>query len=136
MDRNVFRALLATAGVLLMAMPVWAHHSFSAAYDVNKPVILTGVITQVRLANPHSFFFIDVTDSSGRVTNWGFEGNTPTSLIRSGYQRDAVKVGDRVTIKASHARDMSANMGAVESITLADGRSFIVGHTGKDADTK
>ena len=134
MNRHVFRALLAATGVLVMALPVWAHHSFAAAYDVNKPVTLTGVVTQVRIANPHTYFFIDVTDQNGKVTNWGFEGNTPTSLIRSGYQRDAVKVGDRVTIKASHARDMSANMGAVESITLADGRSFIVGHSGKDAD--
>ena len=135
MDRLVFRALLATAGVVLMALPVWAHHSFAAAYDVNKPVILTGVVTQVRIANPHTYFFVDVTDQSGKVTNWGFEGNTPTSLIRSGYKPDTVKVGDKVTIKGSHAREMSVNMGAVESITLADGRSFIVGHTGKEADT-
>ena len=130
MDRNVFRAVLATAGAVLMAMPVWAHHSFAAAFDENKPVSVTGVMTEIRLENPHSWFYVDVTDPSGKVTRWGFEGNTPTSLIRAGYKRDAVKVGDHVTIKGSHARDASANMGAAREIVLADGRSFIVGPKG------
>ena len=130
MDRNVCRAVLATAGVVLMAMPVGAHHSFAAAFDENKPVSVTGVVTEIRLENPHSWFYVDVTDQSGKVTRWGFEGNTPTSLIRAGYKRDAVKVGDHVTIKGSHARDASANMGAAREIILADGRSFIVGPKG------
>lgn len=130
MDRNVFHALLATAGVVLMAMPVRAHHSFAAAFDENKPVAVTGVMTEIRLENPHSWFYLDVTDESGRVTRWGFEGNTPTSLIRAGYKRDAVKVGDKVTIKGSRARDLTANMGAAREIVLGDGRSFIVGPKG------
>ena len=130
MNRNVFRAVLAIAGVVLMAMPVWAHHSFAAAFDENKPVSVTGVMTEIRLENPHSWFYVDVTDQSGKVTRWGFEGNTPTSLIRAGYKRDAVKVGDKVTIKGSHARDASANMGAAREIVLQDGRSFVVGPKG------
>ena len=130
MNRNVFRAVLAIAGVVLMAMPVWAHHSFAAAFDENKPVSVTGVMTEIRLENPHSWFYVDVTDQSGKVTRWGFEGNTPTSLIRAGYKRDAVKVGDKVTIKGSHARDASANMGAAREIILQDGRSFVVGPKG------
>jgi hypothetical protein len=73
-----------------------------------------------------------VTDESGKVTKWGFEGSTPTSLIRSGYKRDAVKVGDKVTIKGSRARDLSANMGAAREIVLQDGRSYIVGPKGAE----
>lgn len=130
MNRNVFRAALATAGVVLMVIPIRAHHSFAAAFDENKPVSVTGVVTEIRLENPHSWFYVNVTDQSGKVTKWGFEGNTPTSLIRAGYKRDAVKVGDNVTIKGSHARDASANMGAAREIILADGRSFIVGPKG------
>jgi hypothetical protein len=128
MDRNVFRALLATAGFLLMAMPVWAHHSAAAVFDTNNKVTLTGVITEVRLTNPHSWFYIDVTDESGKVTRWGFEGGLPSTLVRSGYKRDAVKVGDKVTIKGSRARDLSANMGLLESITTTDpeGRQVVV----------
>ena len=130
--RNLFRIFVA-AGVLLTAMPARAHHSFAAAFDENKPVIVKGVITEIRLENPHSWFYVDVTDENGKVTKWGFEGNTPTSLMRAGYKRDSLKVGDKVTVRGSHAGDMSANMGAAREIALDDGRSFIVGPKGAEA---
>ncbi len=135
MMRSVFRAALVCAGIGLLASPIRAHHSFASAFDEKKPVSVTGVMSEIRLENPHSWFFVEVTDASGKVTKWGFEGNTPTSLIRAGYKRDAVKVGDKVTIRGSHARDLSANMGAARDIVLADGRTFIVGPKGAaDAD--
>jgi hypothetical protein len=128
------RALLGTLAlvtlVALVATPARAHHSFAAAFDENNPVTVSGVITEVRLENPHSWFFVEATDASGRVTKWGFEGNTPTSLLRAGYKRDSVKVGDKVTIRGSRARDLSANMGAAREIVLSDGRTFIVGPKG------
>jgi hypothetical protein len=130
MNRNLSRFVLALAGVLAFAGAVRAHHSFSAAFDENKPVSVTGVMAEIRIENPHSWFFVNVTDDSGKVTRWGFEGNTPTSLLRAGYKRDAVKVGDKVTIKGSRARDMNATMGAAREIVLPDGRSFIVGPKG------
>jgi hypothetical protein len=130
MNRKVLGAVLAAGVVLLAAMPVMAHHSFSAAFDENNPVTVSGVMTEIRLENPHSWFFLDVTDERGTVTRWGFEGNTPTSLIRAGYKRDSVKVGDKVTVTGSHARDLSANMGAAREIVLEDGRRFIVGPRG------
>lgn len=130
MTRNVIRAVLVCTGIGLMAIPTWAHHSFAAAFDEKKPVAVTGVMTEIRLENPHSWFFVNVTDAAGKVTKWGFEGNTPTSLIRAGYKRDAVKVGDKVTIRGSRARDLSANMGAARDIVLQDGRTFIVGPKG------
>jgi hypothetical protein len=112
--------------------PLRAHHSFSAVFDAEKPVTVKGVITEIRLENPHSWFFVDVPDESGKMIRWGFEGSTPTSLMRSGYRRDAVKVGDKVTIRGSRARDASANMGAAREIELADGRKFIVGPRGSE----
>jgi hypothetical protein len=128
------RALLSALALVLFSAldpsPAAAHHSFAAAFDENNPVAVTGVITEVRLENPHSWFFVEVTEASGKVTKWGFEGNTPTSLLRAGYKRDAVKVGDRVTIRGSRARDLSATMGAAREIVLADGRTFIVGPKG------
>jgi hypothetical protein len=130
MNRYLFRFVLAAAGVLAMSAAAGAHHSFSAAFDENKPVSVTGVMAEIRIENPHSWFFVNVTDESGKVTRWGFEGNTPTSLMRAGYKRDAVKVGDRVTVKGSRARDMNATMGAAREIVLQDGRSFIVGPKG------
>jgi len=118
------------AAVVAMPAVVRAHHSFAAAFDENKPVSVTGVMAEIRIENPHSWFFVNVTDETGKVTRWGFEGNTPTSLLRAGYKRDAVKVGDKVTIKGSRARDLTATMGAAREIILQDGRSFIVGPRG------
>jgi len=130
MNRYLLRFVLAAAAVLAMSAAARAHHSFSAAFDENKPVSVSGVMAEIRIENPHSWFFVNVTDASGKVTRWGFEGNTPTSLLRAGYKRDAVKVGDKVTIKGSRARDVNATMGAAREIVLEDGRTFIVGPKG------
>jgi chitodextrinase len=127
MERNSLLTLLASTGLLLFTIPVAAHHSAAAAFDATKPVTVTGVVTEVRLENPHVWFFIDVTEPSGKVTQWSFEGTTPTALIRSGYKRDSLKPGDKVTVKGVHARDMSVNSGAAREIQLQGGRSFIVG---------
>src|SRR3989442_12152917 len=127
MERIAFTAVVASIAVLLTARPAPAHHSFAAVFDANQPVSVRGVITEVRLENPHSWFFIDVRDASGKVERWSFEASTPTSLIRSGVKPGFVKAGDEVTIKGYHARDASQNAGAAREIVLADGRAFAVG---------
>jgi hypothetical protein len=120
--------LLFVAVVLLAAAPpARAHHSFAAAFDINQPVTVKGVITEVRLENPHSWFFLDVKDASGKVERWAFEASTPTSLIRSGVKPGFVKAGDEVTIKGFRARDTSQNAGAARELVLADGRAFAIG---------
>jgi hypothetical protein len=131
MKRTVL-GLLAGAVVAMMAMPVVsAHHSFAAAFDSDKPVSVSGTLTEIRLENPHSWFYVDVKDASGKVVRWGFEASTPTSLIRSGYKPDSLKVGEQVTVKGSHARDASQNIGAAREIVRgSDGKSFIVGPKG------
>jgi hypothetical protein len=122
-----FGALVASVVLLAAALPVRAHHSFSAAFDANQPVTVRGVITEVRLENPHSWFFIDVKDTGGKLEKWSFEASTPTSLIRSGVKPGFIKPGDDVTIKGYHARDATQNAGAAREIVLADGRAFAVG---------
>lgn len=135
MARKVFGVLVAACvSVAVTASPTWAHHSFPAVFDASKPVTVQGVITEIKLANPHSWFYLDVTDTDGKVARWGFEGATPTSLIRSGVKPGTFKVGDKVTVKGSHARDTSVNIGAAREIILADGRSFIVGPKGNEPD--
>jgi hypothetical protein len=126
--KRVCLGLLATAGVVLLgAAPLSAHHSFAAVFDANQPVTVHGVVTEVRLENPHSWFFVDVRAADGKVEKWSFEASTPTSLIRSGVKPGFVKVGDEVTIKGYHARDASQNAGAARELVLADGRAFAVG---------
>ena len=121
-------SILATGVALLVAAaPARAHHSFQAVFDSDQPVTVRGVITEVRLENPHSWFFLDVKDASGKVVKWSFEGSTPTSLIRSGVKPGTIKGGDEVTIKGYHARDASQNVGAAREIVMSDGRAFAVG---------
>jgi hypothetical protein len=113
--------------VLSATAPARAHHSFAAEFDANAPITVRGVITQVRLENPHSWFFLDAADAGGKVEKWSFEASTPTSLIRSGVKPGFIKAGDEVTIKGYHARDPSQNVGAGRELITADGRSFAIG---------
>lgn len=132
MSRKMFAALAMSLGVLGAAMPASAHHSFSSVFDADRPVEVRGILAEIRLENPHSWFYVDVTDPSGKVVRWGFEGSTPTSLIRSGFKPGSLKVGDEVTVKGSRARDTSKSQGAARSITLKNGQSFIVGPLGTE----
>src|SRR5690242_21959131 len=83
----------------------WAHHSFAAEYDGNKPVKLTGAVTKIDWSNPHVYFYIDVEDDSGKVANWAFEMGAPGALKNSGWTRTSMKIGDLVTVEGTQAKD-------------------------------
>ncbi|HEX5420889.1 MAG TPA: DUF6152 family protein [Gammaproteobacteria bacterium] len=106
------------------AAPAWAHHSFAAAYNTKDPVKITGRIVQVRLTNPHSWFFIDVQGKDGKVVRWSFEAGTPSGMIRNGYSPKVIKKGDLVTISGFHARDASAPAGMLTKLVTADGTEY------------
>src|SRR5215468_6284674 len=98
MARRIGQAVVLLS-VLFLSMPLWAHHSFGAEYDANKPITLTGVITRVEWTNPHSHFYLDVTDSKGNVVNWKFEGYNPAVLYRIGWKKEStLKAGDKITV--------------------------------------
>jgi Family of unknown function (DUF6152) len=105
-------------GMLAAAVYAYAHHSFAAEFDANKPVNITGAVTKVEWQNPHVWFYIDVKDASGKVINWGIEMGSPNGLMRAGWDRNVMKTGDMVTVEGSRAKDDSNNANA-RSVTLA-----------------
>jgi len=117
-------AVLASGLIALGTVPAWAHHSFAAAYDTTNAITVHGVISQVLLRNPHSWFVIDVKDASGKIEQWSFEAGTPSGMIRNGYKKDVIKEGAEVTIKGFRARDASQNRGMLRELTTADGKTY------------
>src|SRR6185295_11302149 len=113
----------AALGLLLAAVPVMAHHSFAAEFDSNKPIKMTGTVTKIEWTNPHAYFYIDVKDASGKVTNWGMEMGSPNGLMRQGWSRTSLKVGDQVSIEGSQAKD-GAKVANARSVVLSSGQKL------------
>jgi hypothetical protein len=115
--------IVAIGSMLVAAAPsLIAHHSFAAEYDSSRPVKVSGVVTRVEWTNPHIWFFVDVKDEQGRVTNWGFSGGPPGVLQRRGITKNALKNGDVVVVEGFRARDGSNNASGGR-VTFSDGRS-------------
>ena len=110
-----------------------AHHSFAAEFDDTKPVKLTGTVTKLEWTNPHIWFFMDVKEPNGTVSNWGFEMGGPGQLLRAGWKRDSMKIGDVVTVEARRARDGSNHANAQTVILASTGqRMFAASSQGQN----
>ncbi|MCU1337959.1 MAG: hypothetical protein JWO19_3540 [Bryobacterales bacterium] len=129
MRRGYLGAALACIGVLFVATPTWAHHSFAAEYDSNQLITLTGKITKVEWTNPHIYIHIDVPEG-GKVITWALEGYPPNTLKRTGFPRDVLKEGDTITITAYKSKDGS-NTGAGREVTFPDGSKKFAGPVGR-----
>ena len=108
------------------AIPAFPHHGFAAEFDIKKPITITGTLTKIEWTNPHAFLYIDAKDETGKVVNWAFELGSPNGLMRRGWTRHSLKVGDTITVDGYCAKDGSRIANA-RSVKLSDGRTVFAG---------
>ena len=114
-------------GALLAQGTVSAHHSFAAEFDRNQKVTITGSVTKVEWENPHARFYVDAKDEgSGEIVNWDFELASPNGLMRRGWTRNSMKIGDVVTVEGFRAKN-APNVGNASTVTLASGKKLFAG---------
>jgi Family of unknown function (DUF6152) len=124
------KCAVVVAGLALLASMsgVMAHHSFSAEFDASKTFKFTGPVTKVEWMNPHTFFYIDVKDEkTGKVTNWAMEMGSPNGLMRNGWTRNTMKIGDVVTVEGSMAKDGSPTGNARTVVMAKSGQRLFAG---------
>jgi len=124
--------LLAITGGLLVTAPAFAHHAFSAEYDSNKPITLTGSLTKVEWTNPHGWIYVNVKDDTGKVVNWAIEFGSPNAMLRRGLRKTDFPEGIEVVVKGYRAKNGGPIINGT-SVKLPDGRNLLVGSSGTGA---
>ena len=110
---------------MLQRMPIYAHHSVGAEFDLSKRITLHGRVTKIEWMNPHVYLYVDVK-ADGKTANWACETAGPNTLARQGWSRMSLKIGDRVTVVGYRARD-GAYVASAREVVLTDGRKVFVG---------
>lgn len=123
-------------GACVLAFPGWAraHHSFAAEFDRNAVVELKGVVTRIDWINPHAFVFLDMKDAKGQVVSWEIELSSPNGLMRRGWNRNSLKVGETISLSGFRAKN-GANVVSAGRVTLTDGRQVFAGSSADGAPT-
>ncbi len=124
---------LIAAAATFTALRAAAHHSFAAEFDADVPVDITGYVTKVEWLNPHTFFYIDVEDENGDYNNWAVELGSPNGLMRRGWTRNSLQIGDEVNVEGSRARDGSYKANA-RTVMLSSGERLFAGSSQPDLD--
>ena len=116
----------AAAALLLAAMRISAHHAFTAEYDENKSVTVSGTVARFEWTNPHAWVYVDGKDENGKITSWSFEMGSPNGLVHRGWRRTDLNKGDQVTVAGYRAKN-GRNVANARTVNLADGRKLFGG---------
>ena len=125
--------LAIVAIVITMAGSAIAHHSFAAEFDQDKPIKLTGKVTEMKWSNPHAWIYLDVTGPDGKVVNWAFETGGVNALYRRGWRKEDLAVGTQLIIDGWQARNGTPTANAL-SITFPDGKRLFAGSSASNAE--
>jgi hypothetical protein len=125
-------AMIASAGLALSGVPVWAHHAFAAEFDAKKPVHLEGVVSKVELINPHSWIHVDVKGADGAMASWMVEAGSPNVLLRRGFTKATIAPGTPVVVEGFQSKDGSMRANG-RDITLPSGQKLFLGSQGTGA---
>ena len=115
-------ALAAAILVMMIGVPLWAHHG-NAAYDDKNPITIKGIVTEFAWTNPHAQIYLDVKDDKGKIVHWSVETYSPGKLVRAGWTKDIVKVGDQISINLIPAKNGSP-VGFLHALVLPDGKEL------------
>ena len=121
--------IAALAWLLIVPSSLWAHHG-NSAYDLDHPIVLHATITEFDFVNPHVQIYFDARNSKGKTVHWSSETVSPGMLIRSGWKKDELKPGERITITIAPAKS-GEPVGYVLEIKTDDGRDYKLGQ-GRD----
>ena len=130
--RTKFTVVVAGLALLAAAVPLMAHHAFSAEFEANKPVTLKGTVTEMEWINPHAWIHMDVKGPDGKVTSWMVEGGAPNALLRRGFTKNSLPAGVEIVVEGYQAKDGSPRANGRE-LTFADGKKLFLGSTGTGA---
>ena len=130
--RTKFFILITGLGLLIPAIPVWAHHAFSAEFDGNKQVKLRGTVAKMEWINPHAWIHLNVKGADGAITTWDIELGPPNALIKRGWNKNSLPPGTELLVEGYLAKDGS-NRANGRDITFPDGKKLFAGSSGTGA---
>ena len=131
--KRTIASLITIAAGAWYGIPAGAHHSFAAEFNADDPIALSGIVTKIEWRNPHTFFYIDVETDDGDFQNWALEMGSPNGLMRRGWTRNSLQIGDEVSVEGSRAKDGSLK-GNVRSVVLSNGDRLFAGSSQPDVE--